>query len=266
MLQSEAFARVAPEFPRVPKIGVPFLDAIQVVHGPPGLLGRFLLQVDSNLRAKGLTLDFGTFDEVIDVHLNNKASWPVYNWMFDPRVAAIDPRNAMCLNVRDGTGRIVATTAGKCWPDTDRSFKELVDAGDFYAIKKGPGYPDIKTTISAPSAATLMGQLVYCGGIWVHPDVRGLRLPALLSRVVNACMITLWRPDYVIGFVLPEVLGSDLHKRYGYENFEPSLVVTADGVKAYEGIFLWMTGDDAILDLARFLDELWPKIDPTVVA
>jgi hypothetical protein len=252
--------------PRVPRIGVPFLDAIQVVHGPPGLIGRFLLQVDSNLKSKGLTLDFGTFEEVIEVHLNNKDSWPAYNPMFDPRIAVIEPHNAMCLNVRDAAGRIVATTAGKCWDGTHRSFKEIVDTGDFYAIKKGPGYPEIKTAIGAPSAATLKGQLVYCGGIWVHPEVRGLRLPALLSRVVNACMLTLWNPDFVIGFVLPEVLGSDLHKRYGYENSEPSLVVTTAGVKTYEGIFLWMTGDDATLDLARFLDELWPKIDPTVVA
>ena len=89
---------------------------------------------------------------------------------------------------------------------------------------------------------------------------------AIFSRIVNACMLTLWNPDFVMGFVKPEVLGSDLHKRYGYENSQPSFVATVDGKQVYEGIFLWMTGDDAILDLAHFLDVLWPKIDATVVA
>jgi hypothetical protein len=250
---------------RVPKIGAPFLDALQVVYGPPGLLGRFLLQVDRNLRDKGLTLDFGTFEEVVEVHLANKDSWPGYNPMFDPRIADVDPQHNLCLNVSDARGTIVATTAGKTWPGTHRSFKEIVESGACYGLKNEPQFASTKFTIGAPSAHTVKGNLAYCGGIWVHPDVRGLRLPALLSRVVNACMLTLWNPDYIIGFVLPEVLGSDLHRRYGYENWEPSLIVTTAGVKTYEGIFLWMTNDDAVLDLARFLDVLWPKIDPTVV-
>ncbi len=251
--------------PRVPLIGVPFLDAVQVVHGPPGLLGRFFLQVDRNLREKGLSLEFATFDEVVEVHETNRDSWPVYNPMFNPRLVHLGHDSTMCLVLRDATGKIVATAAGKSWDLPGRSFKDIVESDDFYSVRKGSLYPTITTTISAPAATTLMGRLVYCGGIWVDPDVRGLRLPALLSRIVNACMLTLWKPDYVIGFVLPEVLGSELHKRYGYENSEPSLVITTDGMKMYEGIFLWMTGDDATMDLAKFLDVLWPKIDPTVV-
>jgi hypothetical protein len=266
MVVSELSRSAEHGFARVPKIGVPFLDAIQVVHGPPGLLGRFFLQADRSAKKKQLSLEFSTFEEMAYANARNMNSWGLLIPMFDPRISDIPSGNAMCLVVRDASGQIVATAGGKFFDATERSFKRIVADGDFFSLRRVNGRLPIDAEISAPVAATLYGHLAYCGGIWVHPDLRGLRLPALLSRIVNACMLTLWDPDFVMGFVKPDVVGTDLYKRYGYERAEPSLVVKQEQRLLYEGTFLWMTRTDATLDLANFLDKLWPQIDPTVVA
>ncbi len=252
---------------RVPRIGVPFLDALTVNYGPPGLLGRFFLQADRKLRQKGLTLEFMQFSELSALNARFlDTEGLIINPMFDPCLADVPDDAAMCLAVRDEDGELVATTSGKYFDASQRSFKEIVEKGDFLSVRRIDGQPPITSHITAPIAADLRGRLCYCGAIWVDPEVRGLRLPALLSRIVNAAMLTLWNPDYVMGFVKPEVLGTDLYKRYGYENAQPSFEVHQGGKCLYEGIFLWMTGDDATADLARFLDVLWPQIDAAVVA
>jgi hypothetical protein len=266
MLHSELSRSTAASGPRVPKIGVPFLDSIQVDHGPPGLLGRFFLQVDRSAKKNGLSLEFSTFDEMADANSRNLDSWGLLIPMFDPRTSDIPPGRAMCLVARDVSGQVVATAGGKLLDASERSFKQIVEDGDFFSLRRVNGRLPIEAEMHAPVAATLHGQLAYCGGIWVHPDVRGLRLPALLSRIVNACMLTLWDPDFVMGFVKPDVVGSDLYKRYGYKRAEPSLIVKQEQRTVYEGTFLWMTRTDATLDLADFLERLWPQIDPTVVA
>jgi hypothetical protein len=266
MVFSEFSRSGASSVTRVPKIGVPFLDAVQVVHGPPGLLGRFFLLADRSAKKNGLSFEFSSFDEMAEANSRNLDSWGLLIPMFDPRVSDIPPGNAMCLLVRDASGQIVATAGGKFLDASERSFKQIVKDGDFFSLRRVNGRLPIEAEIHAPVAATLHGHLAYCGGIWVHPEVRGLRLPALLSRIINACMLTLWDPDFVMGFVKPDVVGSDLYKRYGYKRAEPSLVVKQDQRTVYEGTFLWMTRTDATIDLADFLDRLWPQIDPTVVA
>jgi hypothetical protein len=251
---------------RVPKIGVPFLDALQVVHGPPGLIGRFLFHVDHNLKQKGLTLEFADFADVTRLYGKNRESWGILNPMFDPDVSDIPPDRAMCVVVRDRSGAIVATAGGKHFDAPDRSFRDIVNSGEFFGLRRVDGKLPLETEILAPAAAALRGQISYIGGIWVHPDVRGLRLPGVVCHVINACMLTLWNPDTITGFVKPEVIGTELHHRYGFEHAEPSFVITKDGQKLLETVFLWVSRDDALIHLASFLDILWPQIDAAITA
>ncbi len=251
--------------PLVPKIGVPFLDALQVVYGPPSLLGRFLLHIDHNLKKKGLTLDFATFEEAAEVNARNSDSWAFLNPMFDPATSAIPKDRTMCIAVRNADRQIVATAAGKLFDAADRTFRDVCESGDFLSMRPASERGRFDMRISAPIADQLSGQICFCGGIWVHPDTRGLRLPAMLSRIVNACMLTLWDPDYILGGVRFEVIGTDLYTRYGYKKGEPSLVFEKDGANVAEVMLLWMTREDALLDLAHFLDVLWPEIDTAVV-
>ena len=241
-------------------------EAGLVTHGPPGLLGRFFLNVDQRLKQKGITFSFAAFEDVVEVNARNTANWGMLNPMFNPRVAYIPPGDGMCLVGRNAAGEIVATVSGKNFDARGRNFRDIVNGGEFFGLRPETNTEGAIGRITAPVASELTGQLCYCGGVWVHPEVRGLRLAALLSRLMNACMLTLWNPDFVIGFVKDEVYGTDLQKRYGYENAQPSMYLTKDGVDLFDGILLWMTADDAAEDIARFLDVLWPEIDAAVVA
>ena len=43
----------------------------QVDHGPADLLGRFFLKADTAARERGITLSFGTFEDLVDVNAAN---------------------------------------------------------------------------------------------------------------------------------------------------------------------------------------------------
>lgn len=249
----------------LPKIDVPFLEAFNVQYGPAGLLGRFFLGVDHRLKNAGVALSFASFEEVAAVQRRNVANWSFMNPMFDPAVSDIPAGQAFCIVGRDRAGRIVGTGSGKLFDASARTFTDIVDSGDFFAMRPADNPNGLATTIRAPIADSMRGPLGYCGGIWVHPDYRGQRLPAVFGRLVNACMLTLWDAQFVLGFVRAELQDSGYHKRYGFKYDSPSLVITQNGEQLIEAILLWMTADDTAADIALFLDGLWSEINATVV-
>ena len=54
-------------------------------------------------------------------------------------------------------------------------------------------------------------------------------------------------------------------RRYGYTHTAPSLYFYEHGRMSSEAVLMWMHADDVALDLARFLDVLWPEINAAVV-
>ena len=249
-----------------PRLNVPFLDAFNVQHGPAGVLGRFFLTVDHRLKQQGIALEFASFAEVSEVQRRNVANWSFMNPMFDPAMSDIPADGALCIVGRDASGRIVGTGSGKRFDASTRTFTDIVDSGDFFAIRPADNPTGLATRIRAPIADRMRGTLGYCGGIWVHPDHRGQRLPAVFGRLVNACMVTLWNAEFVLGFVRSELKDSGYHTRYGFKHDEPSLVITQNDTTLIEAILLWMTADETAGDIALFLEGLWSEIDATVVA
>ena len=252
--------------PAAPMLGVPLLQAFRVTHGPAGLLGRFFLNVDQRMKQKGITFSFVAYEEIEQVNAKNASSLGWLNPMFNPRLANVQPGETMCLAGKNSAGEIIAIVAGKHFDASQRTLRDIVNSGDFLALRPDQNADALATRITSPIADQIKGQISYCGGVWVHPDVRGLRLQALLSRLMNACMLTLWNPDYVLGFVKDEVYGTDLQKRYGYEKGQQGMFITRHGAVMIEAVLLWMTADDVAEDTARFLDVLWPQIDAAVVA
>jgi len=249
-----------------PRLGVPLLEAFQVTYGPPGVLGRFFLNVDQRMRQKGIVFSFVPYSEIAEASARNASSLGWLNPMFNPELSHIVTGETMCIAGKNTAGEIVAVVCGKHFDASKRTLKEIINDGHFLALKEERNAENLATRITAPIAETIRGQVSYCGGVWVRPDVRGLRLPALLSRLMNACMLTLWNPDYVMGFVKAADFGTDLQKRYGYEKSDRPMFISKNGELMIEAVLLWMTADDVAEDTARFLDVLWPEIDAAVVA
>lgn len=250
----------------VPVLGVPFLEAFRVTYGPPGILGRFFLVIDERLRQQGISMSFVPLDEFVEAFEQNAKNWGFFNPMFDPRVAYLPEGRLMVLAGKNAKGEIVATSAGKLFDTSSRSFKEIVDSGEFFGIKPEHNSNSFEARLQSPTAEAFEGKIGYCGGIWVRPDYRGLNLPALFATLINACMQTMWNPDYIVGFVRNEVIGTNLHDRYGFKHHEPSLVISQNGTVLIEAALLWMTAADTSESVGRFLDVLWPKIDAGIVS
>src|ERR1051325_3761749 len=78
-----------------------WLSAITINHGPAELLGRFFLKADEALQARGITLSFGTFDELVATNAANTDTWHPLIPLFNPKNGPLTPDKSLCLLGRD---------------------------------------------------------------------------------------------------------------------------------------------------------------------
>jgi hypothetical protein len=248
-----------------PSRKVPFLEAFRVQYGPPGLFGRYFLAVEHIMRERGIILTFATFDELIKVYDQNSENWGFYNPMFDPRTSDIDLSRTMCLVGRDQRGNIVGSASGKYFDASHRTFQDIVNKGDFFSIRPGHNSKNISTHMNAPDLKHLCGRIGYCGGAWVRPDYRGKALASIYTRTMNACMATLWKPDYLYGLLRSEVIGTVAHRAYGFTYSQPTLTIKLNDIPSVELVLLWMDVEEVSNDLIHYLDTLCPQVDGAIV-
>jgi hypothetical protein len=246
-----------------PKLGVPLLDAFRISHGPKGVLGRFFLLTSDRMQLKGIRLEFASFEEIERVHAANTDSWPDMNPVFNTTVA--DTSNSFCIVGRDDAGRVVATCAGKRFDASARSFTQIVNDGDFYSLRPGK-MAGLTARMNSKTTDTMHGRIGYSGGLWIHPDFRHHRLPAVFCRLVTATMLAHWDTEIVLGAVAAQFDGTDYARRYGYAHEAPMLCTYVNGQLLREFVLLWMTAGETAIDLARFVDVLWPQFDAAVIA
>ena len=65
-----------------------WLEDLTVEHGPVDLFGRFFLKADTALRQRGISLSFGTFDELLEANQRNRDSWLALAPTFSQRSTA----------------------------------------------------------------------------------------------------------------------------------------------------------------------------------
>jgi len=102
---------------------------VTVEHGPVDLLGRFFLKADTAARQRGVALEFGTFEELLQVNSKNQDTWKPITSMYDPRYCpqGLAPERAFCILGRDARGEVVATYASRLFEagDTNTLYKNL---------------------------------------------------------------------------------------------------------------------------------------------
>lgn len=250
---------------RQPKIGVPFLEAFRVQHGPPGLLGRFFLSADARMKDRGIRLGFISFEELLELSERNADNWGSPSPMFNPRVVDLPP-GSMCLAGFDDEGVIKVCASAKPFDARRVPFGTLVNDGAFLALKPEFAAGNYVTTMPKSEASELRGVLGYCGAVWVHPDRRGDRLASIIAHLTNACVLTLWNPAYLLGSVEHTKFGTPLQMRYGFPHLSVTIKVTKGAKPVTDLALLWMTADEAYAELGRYLEVIWPEIDAAVAA
>jgi hypothetical protein len=160
-----------------------FLAAVAIDHGPVSLLGHFVLKAQSELQKMGLSLSFGTFEELLAVNAENSQNWRPLFPVFDCRNGGINYRNSFCVFGRDHRGEIVVCHAARLfdWSKTT-CYEEIKSLRLFYSEAEDHLRAGERCVVTAQSTHDISGVVIFSGAAWIRPDYRGKKwLPAISS-------------------------------------------------------------------------------------
>ena len=231
---------------------------LKIKYGPVGLLGRFFLWADSAARDRGVTLSFGSVEELYEANRGNSDSWRPLVPLFDEALGGVTPETVFVLIGRNKDGEVVATQAARLyvWPET--SFEdEAASLRMFYADPAAAFARGNRCEIATPVARKITGRVVFSGGVWYRPDFRGKDLATIVPRISRAYALTSWNADFTIGFMTDAVVAGGMAERVGYTKLEQSCIelVAAPLGEVRCGLG-WMQPDELLADLAATMDRV----------
>lgn len=240
---------------------VPFLDGIALDFGPRALLADFFMDADAQIRDRGLTLTFEPLDTLVAINNANRATWipllPIFNPAFGMR-----PEDAFCLVARSADGRARATQAARLFHWTDSHFKaEMESLRIFYANPEAQAKPGEACAVTVPDADAIRGLVVFSGGVWCDPMVRGQGLTAILPRISRALGLTRWSSDTTMTFFAESVDKSGVPRRAGYDPVAYDLVFANNHLAGVRVGVARIATRDAIADLERVLSTRRAQVD-----
>jgi GNAT superfamily N-acetyltransferase len=242
----------------------PVVEALTFHHDGADALEATLLDLDLHFARFGLSMRFLDFQDVAATNARQRGNWPFFMPMFNPAIVDIDPLRMFCIGARNTRGEIVVTAAAKWFDARRRPLSAIVDAQEFFANRLADDPEHWRTRMLCPAADEMRGILGYCGGVWVHPDYRGQRLPGPLAQMVNVIMLATWRPDRLLGFVRSEAEGTPYHHRYGFAHADRSMHIYRLGRLLIDAVLVHMSADEALAALVGDRD-VRPQIDAGVV-
>jgi hypothetical protein len=229
---------------------------ITVEHGPVDLLGRFFLLADTAARERGVTLSFGSFEELLRINEKNRNSWGIMTSMYDFNCCpdGLAPERAFCLFGHDAQGEVVTTHAVRLYELGERSMREvgnrmLLHHDDPERTKR----PQESIEVTAPSAEAIKGKLLINGAVWFHPNYRKRQLSMIIPRVVRACAYTMWRPDWCMGLMMEGPTGGGVIETAGYPYREWGLQISNAQNGSPRCCVAWMDASELLADLRGFL-------------
>ena len=184
---------------------------ITVEHGPVELLGRFFLKADTAARQRGVTLSFGTFEELLQVNSQNRDSWKPLTTIYDhrtcPRGLAHD--RAFCILGRDERGKVVASHAARVFEvdDGNTLYDIAVSLRLFYDEPERMKNSGERCEVTASVAKSIRGKLLINGAVWYHPSYRKRNMAMIVPRIARAYAYTRWKMDCRIADAVQAVPG-----------------------------------------------------------
>ena len=165
-----------------------FLSELQVRYGPRALLYRFLYQAQEAVLQRGVVLEFGSFERLVETNQRNSATWRSMVPLLDPRRGPLGS-SCFCILGTNGRGEVVATQAARLFDFGKNNLKAEGESGRLLyptsQLPKGLGVPksdDLELAFTGAAADRISGRAVYSGAVWYHPDYRGQMLSAIMPR------------------------------------------------------------------------------------
>lgn len=234
----------------------PLLSQILVEHGPVDLLGRFFLLAVAEAHKRGVTLSFGSFDQLRKTNEENSDTWHPLLPTFIPSLSGISDEDGFCILGRNSEGDIVATQAVRFfnWSDTN-FYEEAKSLRLFYSNPTISRLPGEHCKITAKITKTISGRVAFPGAVWYHPDYRGKQLSTILPRIGHACAFTRWATDYTVAFMTKEVIARGMPAKYGYPHTEFNLEFTGTREGDIEVGFIWISTPELLQGLQDFVES-----------
>jgi hypothetical protein len=243
----------------------PLINEITIEHGPRDLLGRFFLKADTAARQRGVTLSFGTMEELQQANERNRATWKPLVPLLSPRYNDLGPETAYCILGRNAAGEIVATQAGRIfsWPDTS-FYEEARSLRLFYGDPRRQALPGEVCDITAMATKAVSGRVAFSGGGWYRRDFRKRWLAGILPRISRAYAYTRWRTDFTTTVMDKGVFEGGFGRRAGYTNADWVLDWRNTPLGDMYLGFLWMKPEQLLGDLREFLASFDAEVDAVV--
>jgi hypothetical protein len=243
-----------------------FLDRLEIRYGPVAMLGRFFLRAEAELRERGLTLWWGSMEELLRTNQSNPDSWRPLVPVFDHRYFPHSPKNCFCIFGRDARGRVVATHAARLFDWSGTTFhEEATSLRLFYSDPEHMKAPGETCEVTAPSARTVTGPTIFSGAAWYHPDYRGCGLSAILPRIGKAYALTKWPADRIVSFMLADVHARGFAPRFGYDTIDWSIIGRNSPLGNHHSAFLSVTRESSLRHIAQLLGDRRPQVDGEVL-
>lgn len=242
-----------------------WISQVTIEHGPPEVLGRFFLAADAACRRLGITLSFGTFEELVAANRANRDSWKPMMPILDPAYQDFNDDNAFVFIGRNAQGEIVATQAARLLrlgAGTYHDFAQSLELN--YRDPERMKAPGERCVPTAPSLKNMRGKVLFGGAVWYHPSVRKSGLAALTPRISRAYGYTKWNIDYATAFIVEGPLKGGLGRNAGYPHVEWGITYENTPMGSFQAALCWMTPDFLIDDLREFLDSAGSEVDASV--
>ena len=238
---------------------------ITVEHGPPDLLGRFFLKADTATRQRGVTLSFGTYEELVEINKKNSASWKRIISMYDAHYCprGLAPDRAFCILGRDSRGEVVSTHAARFYDvdEGDTLHDVATSSRMFYDDPAGMKLPGERCEVSASIARSIRGRVLINGAVWFHPTYRKRNLASIIPRAARAFAFTHWKIDYSMGLVVEAVTNGGVIDSLGYPHREWDLKLFNSTSGNVRCCLAWMSADELVGDLERWLVGFDAQVD-----
>jgi hypothetical protein len=228
-------------------------DALTVTYGPAPLLSEFVLRGDQAVRACGISLRIRhDFEELayLNRHEVARGTWVPLPMMFDPRCSRLESANAFWLSGEDDGGEIVLTGAFRLFDWRDTSLRE--QAGNFFCDTLGRPHHCI---VTASAAASITGQVCWCGSLWVRPDHRHHHLSELVGRLGRAFAVAQWPVDWMMCLVVPVLVDKRIASGYGYKHFSRSVFFPKCHLGDLEMVVAYVSPSEVYADLIEVLES-----------
>jgi hypothetical protein len=197
-------------------------DQVTLVHGPHQTIGRFVLLADDAARRRGVYLSLEhDFDALLALNDANRRHWHPLAPSFDPRNGAVDSANGFWICGRNEDGEPVLTQVVRHYDMRNSTLAaELESLRVFYGDPQRQSGAYETCAASAPTADRISGSVVYSGGTWFRPDLRGRGLASIVPRLGRSLALSRWNTDFAFSLVQRKLVDKGIARRYGFRSVE----------------------------------------------